>query len=153
MAAKVPLPCVLWFWKSYSCRVATSPRYQAPHLIACSGARLAEKSDHRILVALVMTLEKAFDDPTYNYFFAGTHLAKSCLRLYRPGLGQCDHVRNHRFFVAAGMLIKTYWYKLKSFFTGGAGKGQQDTANTDVGDERIPLSRFQAVLCPGWATF
>jgi hypothetical protein len=40
------------------------------------------------------------------------------------------------FFVAAGMLIKTYWYKLKSFFTGGAGTDQQDNANTDAGEER-----------------
>lgn len=53
-----------------------------------------------------------------------------------PGSGSAIMSAIIGFFVAAGMLIKTYWYKLKSFFTGGAGKGQQDKANADTGDER-----------------
>lgn len=53
-----------------------------------------------------------------------------------PGSGSAIMSAIIGFFVAAGMLIKTYWYKLKSFFTGGAGKNQQDNANTDAGDER-----------------
>ena len=53
-----------------------------------------------------------------------------------PGSGSAIMSAIIGFFVAAGMLIKTYWYKLKSFFTGGAGKNQQDSANTDAGDER-----------------
>ena len=53
-----------------------------------------------------------------------------------PGSGSAIMSAIIGLFVAAGMLVKTYWYKLKSFFKGGASKGQLDKANTDFGDER-----------------
>ena len=71
-----------------------------------------------ITVLLVLT----WQNPAYGYI--------------DPGSGSAIMSAIIGFFVAAGMLVKTYWYKQKSFFTGGAGKGQLDEANTEVGDER-----------------
>ena len=80
------------------------------------------KQHSMIRLTITFLLVLIWQNPAYGYI--------------DPGSGSAIMSAIIGFFVAAGMLIKTYWYKLKSFFTGGAGKGQQDTANTDVGDER-----------------
>ena len=74
----------------------------------------------RILITPLLML--TWQDPAYGYI--------------DPGSGSAIMSAIIGFFVAAGMLVKTYWYKLKSFFKDGAGKDQQEKANTDIGDER-----------------
>ncbi len=43
-----------------------------------------------------------------------------------PGSGSAIMSAIIGFFVAIGLVIKTFWYKIKSFFTGGKSKEQSD---------------------------
>lgn len=43
-----------------------------------------------------------------------------------PGSGSAIMSAVIGVFVAAGLAVKTYWYKLKSFFTGNKNKAQED---------------------------
>ena len=45
-----------------------------------------------------------------------------------PGSGSAIMSAIIGFFVAIGIVIKTYWYKLKSLFTGGSKKTDSDTS-------------------------
>ena len=49
-----------------------------------------------------------------------------------PGSGSAIMSAIIGLFVATGMVIKTYWYKIKSFFTGGTSSTQPLDANDDA---------------------
>jgi hypothetical protein len=51
-----------------------------------------------------------------------------------PGSGSAIMSAIIGFFVAAGMIVKTYWYKIKSFFTGG--KNPVRPEDTDTEDQK-----------------
>lgn len=49
-----------------------------------------------------------------------------------PGSGSAIMSAIIGLFVAIGLAVKTYWYKLKSFFTGNKNKKQEDiTQNSE----------------------
>jgi hypothetical protein len=52
-----------------------------------------------------------------------------------PGSGSAIMSAIIGFFVAAGMLVKTYWYKLKSFFTTDKSPRDQ-VSNTDSSEDK-----------------
>ena len=47
-----------------------------------------------------------------------------------PGSGSAIMSAVIGFFVAIGLAVKTYWYKIKSFFTGGQKKRKSDLDST-----------------------
>ena len=54
-----------------------------------------------------------------------------------PGSGSAIMSAIVGLFVAVGIAIKTYWYKIKSLFTGN-GSVQQEDPNQDLKDDNIP---------------
>lgn len=47
-----------------------------------------------------------------------------------PGSGSAIMTAIISFFVAIGLAVKTYWYKIKSFFTGGGKQQKTDLDST-----------------------
>lgn len=54
-----------------------------------------------------------------------------------PGSGSAIMSAIIGFFVAAGMIIKTYWYKLKSLFSSNKAS-EAGSSSTDATDSRNP---------------
>jgi hypothetical protein len=54
-----------------------------------------------------------------------------------PGSGSAIMSAIVGLFVAVGIAIKTYWYKIKSFFVGN-GSAQEKEPNQELKDDNIP---------------
>lgn len=60
-------------------------------------------------------------------------LAGSLYAYIDPGSGSAIISAVIGFFIAVGIAIKTYWYKIKRFFTGSKEADSQDPAETTQG--------------------
>ena len=67
----------------------------------------------RMIVALMLLFSAVAISPAYAYI--------------DPGSGSAIMSVIIGFFVAAGLVVKTYWYKFKSLFTGKKKDGSADT--------------------------
>ena len=57
-----------------------------------------------------------------------------------PGSGSAIMSAIIGLFVATGMVVKTYWYKIKSFFTGGNSSAQAQDTEDDANKPKEPSS-------------